>query len=97
LVFGEEAYCGQDRDEQKAEDELGEFLPEEGGFVGDGLGLASAGPIDGVGEDDKADEGVARGFSRGRLVWRRSRRRGAPAAVASAGVVHGEAARRRRA
>ncbi len=62
MVFGEEADGGQDGDEQKAEDEFGKFLPEEGGFVSDGLGLAAAGPIDGVGENDEADEGVAAGF-----------------------------------
>jgi len=37
-------------------------LPEEGGFVGYGLGLAAAGPVDGVGENDETDEGVAAGF-----------------------------------
>jgi len=66
LIFGEEADGSQDGDQQKAEDELGEFLPEEGGFVGYGLGLAAAGPIDGVGEDDEADEGVAGGFDEDR-------------------------------
>ncbi len=55
LIFGEEANRGEDGDEQKAEDEFGEFLPEEGGFVGYGLGSAAAGPVDGVGEDDEAD------------------------------------------
>ncbi len=37
-------------------------MPQEGGFVADGFGLAAAGPIDGVGEDDEADEGVASGL-----------------------------------
>ena len=55
LVVGEEADGGEDGDEQKAEDELREFLPEESGFVGDGLRLAAAGPVDGVGEDYEAD------------------------------------------
>ena len=37
-------------------------MPEEGGFVADCLGLAFAGPVDRVGEDDEADEGVASGL-----------------------------------
>src|SRR5262249_48207319 len=39
LVLGEEADRGGNGDEQKAEHELREFLPEEGGFVGYGLRL----------------------------------------------------------
>ena len=62
LIFGKEADGGEDGDQQKAEDEFGKFLPEEGGFVGDGLRLAAAGPVDGVGEDHEADEGVAGGL-----------------------------------
>ena len=74
MGFGE-AYCGEvwvgggaeggeERDDEEAEDELGEFLPEEGGFVvelsgGGAAGEAFAYPVDGVAEDDEADEGVA--------------------------------------
>ena len=62
LVLGEKVVGGKNGDEKEAEDELGEFLPEESGFVADGFGLALAGPIDGVGENDETDHGVARGF-----------------------------------
>ncbi len=62
LVIGEKADGGEDGDEQKTEDELREFLPKEGGFVGDDAGLAAGRVIDGVGEDNEADEGVAGGF-----------------------------------
>src|SRR5208283_3731614 len=62
LVLGEEVVGGENGNENKAEDELGEFLPEEGGFVADSFGLALAGPVDGVGQNDEADHGVARGF-----------------------------------
>ena len=64
---GAGAEGGEQRDDEEAEDELGEFLPEEGGFVVELLGGGAAGeavahPLDGVGEDDEADEGVAAGL-----------------------------------
>ncbi len=62
LVLGEEVVGGKNGDEEKAQDEFGEFLPEEGGFVADSFGLALAGPIDGVGKNDEADHGVAGGL-----------------------------------
>jgi len=62
LIFVKDAVGGDYGDEQKTQDKLGEFLPEEGGFVPYCLGLALAGPVDGVGEDDETDCGVAGGF-----------------------------------
>src|ERR1700722_17642535 len=53
---------GQDGDQQEAQDEFGEFLPQEGGFVLYGFGLALAGPVDGVGQDYETDHGVAGGL-----------------------------------
>src|SRR5580704_13717585 len=52
----------QDGDQQEAQDEFGEFLPEEGGFVLYGFGLSLAGPVDGVGQDYEANHGVAGGL-----------------------------------
>ena len=37
-------------------------MPEEGDLVGYVLGLALAGPVEGVGQDDETDEGIASGF-----------------------------------
>src|ERR1700722_14346285 len=53
---------GQDGDQQESQDEFGEFLPEEGGFVFYGFGLALTGPVDGVGQNDEDDQGVACGL-----------------------------------
>ena len=62
LAVGEEAGRGEDRDRDEAKDELGELLPEEERLVLDDGGLPSRGPVDGVAEDDEADEGRARGL-----------------------------------
>jgi hypothetical protein len=62
VVLGEEACGGERGDQQESQNKFREFLPEEGGFVSDGLGLATTGPIDGVGEDDETDESVASGL-----------------------------------
>jgi hypothetical protein len=62
LRLGEESDRCEQRDQQEAEDELGEFRPEEGGFVLDLRGLALGGPVDGVAKDDEADQGVAAGL-----------------------------------
>src|SRR6266567_3217481 len=56
----------QNRDQQEAEDELGEFLPEERGLIPYRLSLAPAGPIDGISEHHKSDHGVACGFDEDR-------------------------------
>ena len=58
---------GEERDEEESEDELGELVPEKGGFVldlccGSAAGESFARPLDGVGQDDEADESVAAGF-----------------------------------
>src|SRR5215472_1131932 len=58
----EEAGGGEDGDRDEAEDELGKLLPEEERLVLDVLRLPAAGPVDGVAEDNEADEGRARGF-----------------------------------
>ena len=62
LILAEELIGGQHGDEQKTQDELREFLPEECGFVADRFGLPLAGPVDRVSEHDEADHGVACGF-----------------------------------
>ena len=53
---------GKDGDGDEAKDELGELLPEEEAFVLDVRGEATRGPVDGIAEDDEADEGGARGL-----------------------------------
>ncbi len=61
---------GEERDEEEAEDEFRELVPEEGGLVvelGAVRGFAEklallVGPLDGVEENDEADEGVAAGL-----------------------------------
>ena len=77
LILGKEADRGENRDKKKAEDELREFLPKERGFVGNGLGLSARGPIDGIGEDNEANQSVTRGLDedrelRGRVGKKRS-------------------------
>ncbi len=67
MRVGGGAEGGEERDDQEAEDELGEFLPEEGGFVVELFGGGAAGetfadPEDRVAEDNEADEGVAAGL-----------------------------------
>jgi len=62
LTVGEEACGGENRDGDEPEDELGELLPEEEGLVLDGGGLSLGGPVDGVAEDDEAEEGRPRGL-----------------------------------
>lgn len=62
LRSGEESDAREDREGYEAEDELGEFLPEEEGFAFDAGGLALRCPVDGVAEDDEADEGGACGL-----------------------------------
>ncbi len=62
LRFGEEAKRGQQRDQQKSQHKLREFAPQELRLVADGLGLAARRPVDGVSEDDEADECVAGGL-----------------------------------
>ena len=62
LRGGEEADACEDREGYEAEDELGEFLPEEEGFAFYARGLALRGPVDRVAQDYEADEGGARGL-----------------------------------
>ena len=53
------AECGQERDDEEAENKLGELLPEECALVLDRPRLSLARPVDGLTEDDEADAGVA--------------------------------------
>jgi hypothetical protein len=62
VILGEEASGGKRRDQQESQNKFRKFLPEKGGFVADGFGLAAARPIDGIGEDDETDEGIASGL-----------------------------------
>src|SRR5215472_7503157 len=64
LRVSEEAGGGEDGDRDEAEDELGKLLPEKKRLVLHVLRLPAAGPVDGVTEDDEADEGGARGFGK---------------------------------
>jgi len=63
LRLGEEADCGEYRDEQEAQDEFGKLRPEESGLVLDLRRLTLGGPVDGIAKDNKADEGIAAGLS----------------------------------
>ena len=62
LILAKELIRGEYGNEQETQDELGEFLPQERGFVARRFGLALAGPIDCVSQDNESDHGVARGF-----------------------------------
>jgi AAA ATPase containing von Willebrand factor type A (vWA) domain len=62
VILGEEACGGERRDQQESQNKFRKFLPEKGGFVTDGFGLAAARPVDGIGEDDETDQGIASGL-----------------------------------
>ncbi len=62
LFFVEEAVGGQNRNQQKSQHKLREFLPEEGRFVRNVLGLPLARPVNRIAEHHETDHGVTRGL-----------------------------------
>src|SRR5262249_30289605 len=63
LFFCKELVSRKDRNQQEAQNEFGEFLPQERGLVGDGFCLALTGPVNRIGKDDKSDHCVSCGLS----------------------------------
>src|SRR5262249_22350028 len=90
LVLVEDGKRGEQRNQQETQHEFRELLPKEGCFVADSLRLAAAGPIERVGEHDKADQGVARGLGEYSEFASRVGVKSA-SGCGFGGVVHGEA------
>jgi len=62
LVFGEKPTVARTETKRKPSTNFGNFCQRKAALLVTAWGLAAAGPVDGVGEDDEADEGVAGGF-----------------------------------